>query len=111
VAAGNCLSARRLPQLAPGMSGQALDCGLGTGVLAMAFACVVPAVTIVYGIDVSPAVLHHAAANLAEPALHRAGPGVRRGATSSYVAMPGPTDEATAAGGRALCRLRFARVG
>ena len=42
-----------------------LDCGLGTGTLAAAFARAVPGVTIVTGIDVSLAMLRHAAANLA----------------------------------------------
>jgi ubiquinone/menaquinone biosynthesis C-methylase UbiE len=42
-----------------------LDCGLGTGVFAMAFARVVQGVAIVTGIDVSLAMLHHVAANLA----------------------------------------------
>jgi ubiquinone/menaquinone biosynthesis C-methylase UbiE len=46
-------------------SARVLDCGLGTGTLAAAFARAVPGVTIVTGIDISLAVLHHAAANLA----------------------------------------------
>ena len=41
-----------------------LDCGLGTGVLGAAFARAVPGVATVTGVDLSPAMLHHAAAIL-----------------------------------------------
>ncbi len=50
---------RRLP--AP----RVLDCGLGTGTLSAAFARAVPGVTSVTGIDISLAMLRHAAVNLA----------------------------------------------
>lgn len=46
-------------------SPRVLDCGLGTGVLATAFARAVPGVTTVTGVDLSLEMLHHAAANLA----------------------------------------------
>jgi SAM-dependent methyltransferase len=42
-----------------------LDCGLGTGVLGAAFARAVPGVATVFGVDLSLAMLHHAAAILA----------------------------------------------
>lgn len=41
-----------------------LDCGLGTGVLGAAFARAIPGVATVAGVDLSPAMLHHAGAIL-----------------------------------------------
>jgi demethylmenaquinone methyltransferase/2-methoxy-6-polyprenyl-1,4-benzoquinol methylase len=46
-------------------SPRVLDCGLGTGVLAAAFARAVPGVTTVSGVDLSVEMLHAAAASLA----------------------------------------------
>lgn len=55
-------AAARLRSL--GAGGRVLDCGIGTGVLSLALACIAP-VREVVGIDIAPAMLCEAAANLA----------------------------------------------
>lgn len=54
----------RMGDLRRPLSTRVLDCGLGTGVLGAAFARAVPGIATVTGVDLSPAMLQHAAAIL-----------------------------------------------